>query len=175
MYEFNFEYETTPRKLKPEYKPKKTKKSKEEIKKQININEKQKKEAMKIEKKKHNKNVALVAVIFLILLTISYRSSLINERFNEIQSSKEKLASIQKTNGQLEVSIESSLNLSNVKNAAKDKLGMKELDNGQKVYVTLDKKDYVEGSKEDIDLTSDNTENDGKWYNKIINKILKNK
>ncbi len=175
MYEFNFEYETTPRKLKPEYEPKKTKKSKEEIKKQIKINEKQKKEAMKIEKKKHNKNVALVAVIFLILLTISYRSSLINERFNEIQSSKEKLASIQKTNGQLEVSIESSLNLSNVKNAAKDKLGMKELDNGQKVYVTLDKKDYVEGSKEDIDLTSDNTENDGKWYNKIINKILKNK
>mgnify|MGYP004561961405 FL=1 len=175
MYEFNFEYETTPRKLKPEYEPKKTKKSKEEIKKQIKINEKQKKEAMKIEKKKHNKNVALVAVIFLILLMISYRSSLINERFNEIQSSKEKLASIQKTNGQLEVSIESSLNLSNVKNAAKDKLGMKELDNGQKVYVTLDKKDYVEGSKEDIDLTSDNTENDGKWYNKIINKILKNK
>ena len=52
---------------------------------------------------------------------------------------------------------------------------MKELDNGQKVYVTLDKKDYVEGSKEDIDLTSDNTENDGKWYNKIINKIFKNK
>ena len=172
MEKFGYEYGATPRKLEPEYGPRKTKKSKEEFEKQIKINEKQKKEAMKMEKKKHNKNVALVAAIFLILLTISYRSSLINERFNEIQNSKEKLASIQKTNGQLEVSIESSLNLSNVKNAAKDKLGMKELDNGQKVYVTLDKKDYVEGATEDIDITSDTGNSSDAWYKKIINKIL---
>ena len=172
MEKFGYEYGVTPRKLEPEYGPRKTKKSKEEFEKQIKINEKQKKEAMKMEKKKHNKNVALVAAIFLILLTISYRSSLINERFNEIQNSKEKLASIQKTNGQLEVSIESSLNLSNVKNAAKDKLGMQELDNGQKVYVTLDKKDYVEGSTENIDITSDLDKSSDTWYKKIINKIL---
>ena len=172
MEKFGYEYGATPRKLGPEYGPRKTKKSKEEFEKQIKINEKQKKEAMKMEKKKHNKNVALVAAIFLILLTISYRSSLINERFNEIQNSKEKLASIQKTNGQLEVSIESSLNLSNVKNAAKDKLGMQELDNGQKVYVTLDKKDYVEGSTENIDITSDSDKSSDTWYKKIINKIL---
>lgn len=172
MEKFGYEYGATPRKLEPEYGPRKTKKSKEEFEKQIKINEKQKKEAMKMEKKKHNKNVALVAAIFLILLTISYRSSLINERFNEIQNSKEKLASIQKTNGQLEVSIESSLNISNVKNAAKDKLGMQELDNGQKVYVTLDKKDYVEGSTENIDITSDSDKSSDTWYKKIINKIL---
>lgn len=172
MEKFGYEYGATPRKLEPEYGPRKTKKSKEEFEKQIKINEKQKKEAMKMEKKKYNKNVALVAAIFLILLTISYRSSLINERFNEIQNSKEKLASIQKTNGQLEVSIESSLNLSNVKNAAKDKLGMQELDNGQKVYVTLDKKDYVEGSTENIDITSDSDKSSDTWYKKIINKIL---
>lgn len=172
MEKFGYEYGATPRKLEPEYGPRKTKKSKEEFEKQIKINEKQKKEARKMEKKKHNKNVALVAAIFLILLTISYRSSLINERFNEIQNSKEKLASIQKTNGQLEVSIESSLNLSNVKNAAKDKLGMQELDNGQKVYVTLDKKDYVEGSTENIDITSDSDKSSDTWYKKIINKIL---
>lgn len=172
MEKFGYEYGATPRKLEPEYGPRKTKKSKEEFEKQIKINEKQKKEAMKMEKKKHNKNVALVAAIFLILLTISYRSSLINERFNEIQNSKEKLASIQKTNGQLEVSIESSLNLSNVKNAAKDKLGMQELDNGQKVYITLDKKDYLEGSTENIDITSDSDKSSDTWYKKIINKIL---
>ena len=172
MEKFGYEYGATPRKLEPEYGPRKTKKSKEEFEKQIKINEKQKKEAMKMEKKKHNKNVALVAAIFLILLTISYRSSLINERFNEIQNSKEKLASIQKTNGQLEVSIESSLNLSNVKNAAKDKLGMQELDNGQKVYVTLDKKDYVEGATENIDIASDTKNSSSTWYTKIINKIL---
>ena len=172
MEKFGYEYGATPRKLEPEYGPRRVKKSKEEIKKQIKINEKQKRDAMKLEKKKHNKNVALVAAIFLVLLTISYRSSLINERFNEIQNSKEKLASIQKTNGQLEVSIESSLNLSNVKNAAKDKLGMQELDNGQKVYVTLDKKDYVEGANENIDIASDTKNSSSTWYTKIINKIL---
>ena len=172
MEKFGYEYGATPRKLEPEYGPRKTKKSKEEFEKQIKINEKQKKEAMKMEKKKHNKNVALVAAIFLILLTISYRSSLINERFNEIQNSKEKLASIQKTNGQLEVSIESSLNLSNVEKSAKERLGMQKLDNGQKVYVTLDKKDYVEGSTEDIDITSDSDKSSDSWYKKIINKIL---
>ena len=172
MEKFGYEYGATPRKLEPEYGPRKTKKSKEEFEKQIKINEKQKKEAMKMEKKKHNKNVALVAAIFLILLTISYRSSLINERFNEIQNSKEKLASIQKTNGQLEVSIESSINLSNVEKSAKERLGMQKLDNGQKVYVTLDKKDYVEGSTENIDITSDSDKSSDTWYKKIINKIL---
>ena len=172
MEKFGYEYGATPRKLEPEYGSRRIKKSEEEIRKQIKINEKQKKEAMKMEKKKHNKNVALVAAIFLILLTISYRSSLINERFNEIQGSKEKLASIQKTNGQLEVSIESSLNLSNVEKSAKERLGMQKLDNGQKVYVTLDKKDYVEGSTEDIDITSDSDKSSDSWYKKIINKIL---
>lgn len=172
MEKFGYEYGATPRKLEPEYGPRKIKKSKEEIKKQIKINERQKRDAIKLEKKKHNKNVALVVAIFFILLTISYRSSLINERFNEIQNSKEKLASIQKTNGQLEVSIESSLNLSNVKNAAKEKLGMQELDNGQKVYVTLDKKDYVEGATDDIDITANSDEANCTWYKKIINKIL---
>lgn len=171
MDRFDFEFGTTPKKLEPDYDSRKIKKSKEEIKRQIKINERQKKEALRLEKKKHNKNVALVAAIFLILLTISYRSSLINERFNDIQSSKEKLASIQKTNGQLEVSIESSLNLSNVKNAAKEKLGMQDLDNSQKVYVTLDKKDYVEGAAESVSIDDEDT-NDTKWYKKIISKIL---
>ena len=172
MEKFGYEYGATPRKLEPEYGSRRIKKSEEEIKKQIKINEKQKREALKMEKKKHNKKVAFVPEIFLILLTLSYRSWLLNVRFNEIQCSKEKLASIQKTNGQLEVSIESSLNLSNVEKSAKERLGMQKLDNGQKVYVTLDKKDYVEGSTEDIDITSDSDKSSDSWYKKIINKIL---
>ena len=124
-----------------------------------------------MEKKKHNKNVALIVAIFLILLTVSYRSSLINERFNDVQTAKEKLAAIQKTNGQLEVSIESSLNLSNIENAAKEKLGMQKLDNSQKVYVSLDKKDYVEGKVEDVSISTNSQE---KWYDKILNLFKKN-
>ena len=166
-----YEYGTNPRKVEPNHRTHEKTKTKEEIRKQIKINERQKKEALKLEKKKHNKNVALIVAIFLILLTVSYRSSLINERFNDVQTAKEKLAAIQKTNGQLEVSIESSLNLSNIENAAKEKLGMQKLDNSQKVYVSLDKKDYVEGKVEDVSISTNSQE---KWYDKILNLFKKN-
>lgn len=164
---YNFEYGTTPRKEEPRYE--KNKKSKKDYQRQLKINEEQRKNAIKLEKKKHHKNVAYVIAIFFILLTISYRSSLINEKFSDIQNDKQKLASIEKTNGQLEVSIESSLNLSNIEEAAKERLGMKKIDNSQKVFVTLDKKDYVESSE---DYTEE-SEEDLSWYQKFLNNILK--
>ena len=169
MPKYNYEYGTTPRKLQPDYNPQKQKKNKK-YQEQLKINEKQRRENMKLEKKKHNKNVAFIIAIFLILLAISYRSSLINERFSAIQKDKETLSALQKTNDQLEVSIESSLNLKNVEEVAKDKLGMQKLDNNQKVYVNLDKKDYVEASTEDIKITNSEEKN---WFMKIINNILK--
>ena len=168
MPKYNYEYGTTPRKLQPEYNQQKQKKQKK-YKEQLKINEKQKRENMKLEKKKHNKNVAFIIAIFLILLAISYRSSLINERFSAIQKDKETLSALQKTNDQLEVSIESSLNLKNVEEVAKDKLGMQKLENDQKVYVNLDKKDYVEASSEDIEIE---TKEDTNWFMKILNNLL---
>ena len=168
MPKYNYEYGTTPRKLQPEYNPQKQKKNKK-YQEQLKINEKQRRENMKLEKKKHNKNVAFIIAIFLILLAISYRSSLINERFSAIQKDKETLSALQKTNDQLEVSIEGSLNLKNVEEVAKDKLGMQKLDNEQKVYVNLEKKDYVEASSEDIEI--ENKENTN-WFVKIVNKLL---
>lgn len=167
---FNYEYETSPRKLEPNKTP--NKKRKNDYQKQVKINEEQRKDALKLEKKKNNKNVALILAIFLILLAVSYRSSLINEKFNEIQNKKNELSSIEKTNGQLEVSIEGSINLSNVEQVAKEKLGMQRLDNGQKVYVTLDKKDYVEVGSKEVDISDDENIS---WFEKIINKILKNR
>lgn len=167
MGRMGYEYGTTPRKLEPNYRPSTSRKK--DIQKQVKINERQKKEALKLERKKHNKNVALVMAIFLILLAVSYRSSLINEKFNEIQTAKEQLASIEKTNGQLQVSIEGSLNLSNVEEAAKEKLGMQKLDNGQKVFVTLDKKDYVEAGTQDISITEETNDT---WFEKVIKKIF---
>ena len=168
MPKYNYEYGTTPRKLQPEYNPQKQKKNKK-YQEKLKINEKQRRENMKLEKKKHNKNVAFIIAIFLILLAISYRSSLINERFSAIQKDKETLSALQKTNDQLEVSIESSLNLKNVEEVAKDKLGMQKLDNDQKVYVNLDKKDYVEASSEDIEIEN---KEDTNWFIKILNKLL---
>lgn len=162
---YDFEYGTSPRKQQPKIRKNNNNIN---IKKQLKINERQRKEALKLEKKAHNKNILFVFVIFLILLAISYRSSLINEKFSQIRSAKDELSAIQKTNGQLEVSIETGLNLSNVEKSVKEQLGMQKLDNSQKVYVTLDKKDYVELSSEDIEFEKKNA-----WYESILNMILR--
>lgn len=169
MNRHNYEYGTNPRKIEPDYK-RGRKQNKNDVKTRIKRNEEVRKQAMKLEKKKHQKNVALVVAIFLILLAISYRNSLINEKFNEIQNKKTELSSIEKTNGQLQVSIEESVNLSSIEQAAKDRLGMKKPDNDQKVYVELEKKDYVETATEEI---KEDTKDSNKWYEKIIDKIFK--
>ena len=57
------------------------------------------------------------------------------------------------------------MNLSNIEKLAKEKLGMQKLDNSQKVYVSLPKKDYVEPAVEEVKL--DDTEEN--WFQKIIN------
>ena len=165
----SYQYETSPRKIQPEYNPKKretkvkkntnSKKRKEEL--------KQKKIALKQQKVKNYKNIALIISMFLILLAVSYRSSLITEKFNQIQNKKVELSSLEKTNGQLEVEIEESINLGNIEKQAKKGLGMKKMTNDQKVYVNLNNKDYTESTKKDI-KNDDNIN----WFQKFINSIL---
>ncbi len=164
-----YQYETSPRKIQPEYNPKrkKTKAERLEQEKRRKERERQKKIALKKEKRKHYKNIATIFSVFLIFLAISYRNSLITERFNEIQDKKLQLASIEKTNGQLEVSIEESMNLSNVEKEAKEKLGMQKLTNDQKVYINLDKKDYTESKTNESVV-----EEEKSWFDKLIDKIF---
>lgn len=167
----NYQYGTSPRKIEPEYSPrKKTKKKNKKIStKEKQLRQKrqeQYRQRIKQEKKKHHKNIAMILGVFLVLLIVSYRNSMINEKFSEIQSKKNKLSSIEKANGQLEVNIEGSLNLGNIGNEAKESLGMDKLNNDQKVYVTLDKKDYVESSVSRTETESTN------WFQKIIEKIF---
>ncbi len=85
----------------------------------------------KEQKKNQFKLTLFVIAIFGILLTISYRNSQINEEFTEMQNLKQELASLQKENEQLRVSIENGLNLSNIEKLAKEKLGMQKLTNKQ--------------------------------------------
>ena len=47
---------------------------------------------------------------------------------------------------------------------------MKKPDNDQKVYVELEKKDYVETATEEI---KEDTKDSNKWYEKILDKIFK--
>lgn len=162
MARTRYQYGTSPRKLEPEYNPYRQKRKLEvrETKKAPNVN------ISKDEKKKMTKRIGIVLAIFAVLLTISYRNSQINEKFNQVQSLKKELSSIEKENEQLKVNIENSLNLNNIEQAAKEKLGMQKLTNKQTVYVSLPKKDYIESASEEVKL-----EEEPNWFQRIINLI----
>ena len=141
-----YQYSTSPRKLEPEYRPHKQKRRLKVVedlpRQEVKISKEQKRKQLKI-------TLAVIA-IFGLLLTISYRNSQINEEFSKMQTLKQELASVQKENEQLKVSIENGLNLNNIEKLAKEKLGMQKLTNRQIVYVTLPKKDYVESASEKV-------------------------
>ena len=148
---YGYQYETSPKKIQPEYEPNRKQKP---YKKSSTAKKSKQEEKTKAEKKaKLNSKAKLVlylAISFAVLFGISYRNSLITESFNKKEELKSQLSSMQKENEQLKVSIESSLNLNNVEQMAKEKLGMKKLDNSQKIYVNLPKKDYIEAASEEV-------------------------
>ena len=144
-----YQYETSPRKLQPEYEPiknpyEKKKSSTQKMKK--NSKQKQAKKQLKPKVKL----VFCIAIGFSILFAISYQNSLITESFNQKEELKKNLAAIEKENEQLKVNIEKSLNLNKVEQSAKEMLGMQKLDNSQKVYISLPKQDYIEVPTEEI-------------------------
>lgn len=142
-----YQYETSPRKLQPEYEPKKNPyKQKKSSTKKMKVE----KNAPKRKMKPKAKLVLYVAVSFIILFAMGYQNSLITESCNKKEKLKEEVSSIEKENEQLKVNIEKTLNLNNVEQSAKEMLGMQKLTNDQKVYVNLPKKDYIESAKEEI-------------------------
>lgn len=153
-----YQYGTSPRKLEPEYEiPKKTVPKKKKV-----------KVAVKKRKLKPNaKAVLYVLVGFVILFTISYRNSLINVTFNKKEELKKSLSVLEKENEQLKVGIEQSLNLNNVEKVAKESLGMQKLDNLQKKYISVEKKDYIEPAAEEVKM-----EEEGNWFSQLWNKIF---
>ncbi len=109
----------------------------------------------------------VVIGLFILLLTISYRNSQINEKFSQVQTLKKELSSLQKENEQLKVNIENSLNLNTIEKQAKEKLGMQKLTNKQTVYINLPKKDYVECASEEVVI-----EKNKNWFEQFIDKIF---
>lgn len=151
---YGYQYETSPRKIQPEYEPAK---KKDQYKKTSTAKKNTKENKTKAKANINTKAqlVIYIAVAFAVLFGISYRNSLIAEKFNQKEHLKSELSSIQKENEQLKVNIESSLNLNNVEQMAKDKLGMQKLDNNQKIYVNLPKKDYIEAASEEVVINED--------------------
>lgn len=160
-----YEYETSPRKLEPDIQRRtQTKKRKLKV---VEDLPRQDVKISKEQKKRQRKLTFAVIGIFVLLLTISYRNSQINEKFNQVQNMKRELSSLQKENEQLKVTIENSLNLNTIEKLAKEKLGMQKLTNKQMVYVTLPKKDYVESASEEVV-----TKEEKGWFQKLMDKIL---
>ena len=160
-----YEYSTSPRKVQPDYKPKKrTQKINLKVVEEL---PRQDVKVSKVQKERQKKLTLIVVAIFIFLLTISYRNSQINEKFSNVQSLKNQLSSLQKENEQLKVSIENGLNLNNIEKLAKEKLGMQKLTNKQTLYVSLPKKDYVESATEEVVI-----ENSKNWFEQFADKIF---
>ena len=166
MARTGYQYGTSPRKLEPDY----TRKPKQK-RKQLKVAEDLPRQQIKVSKehrKRQMKTTVTVVGLFLLLLTISCRNSQIDKQFNQIQNQKKQLAALQKDNEQLKVSIENSINISNIEKVAKEELGMQKLTSKQTVYVTLPKKDYVETESEKVVKTETKT-----WWQNLADKILK--
>lgn len=165
-----YQYETSPRKLQPDVSPRRNKpypKKKTTVKKKVQTNQHTKKKVKEKRKlKKEIKAMLYIAIGFVVLFAMGYQNSLITESFNAKEEAKKELVSIEKENEQLKVSIENGLNLHNVEQSAKEMLGMQKLDNGQKVYVELPKKDYVEPAAEQIIIDIDTP-----WYQTVLDTI----
>lgn len=162
-YNSRYQYETSPRKLRPEYEPvKKTYPKKSTAKKSAN------KKALNPKKVNQAKILSYVAIGFITLFIISYRNAVIDKTYSNLKELKSQLGSIEKETAQIEANLESSLKLDTIEQEAKELLGMQKLKDEQIVYVTLPKRDYVESSSETIKKSESNSN----WFMNIINKII---
>ena len=165
MARTGYQYGTNPRKLEPDYK--KQKKNREGNLRIVKEVPRQEIKLSKEQRKKQTIATIVVIGIFALLLTISYRNSQINEKFNNVQTLKRELSSLQKENEQTKVSIENGLNLNNIEKLAKEKLGMQKLTNKQTVYINLPKKDYVESASEEVVVKTEKN-----WFAQLWDKVM---
>lgn len=163
-----YQYETSPRKLEPEYAPKKnTYKGKKSTAKKPDIKKVKTSKKAKQEKSKEKQTIKYIIFGFALLFAMCYQNAKIDESFEKVQDIKKELAAIEKENSQLELELESNLNLGNIEQQAKEILGMQKLTNKQIVYVNFEKDDHVEAAAESVKITNES------FFTKAINTIKK--
>lgn len=167
MAQSKYEYGTNPRKVDIDYERKSNQSTKKKNLKVVEDLPRQNIKVSKEERKKQIKMTFTVMALFLLLVIISCRNSQIDKKFTNIQEQKKQLATLQKENEQLKVSIENSQNLSNVEKVAREELGMQKLSNQQTIYITLPKRDYVEPAAEKVVV-----EEKKSWWEEIADKIF---
>ena len=106
-----YQYETSPRKLQPDYTPvkkrypKKSTAKKQDVKPQV-----KKQEAKNV----NAKIIFYIVAIFAVLFAVSYRNALIAQTYSQVKDLKSELAQVEKENKQIEINIESQTNLKNL-------------------------------------------------------------
>lgn len=152
MQKASYQYGTSARKYEPEYQNRK--KENKTITKAKRVSNKTKIQKKKIKKTQERKSkvmqMFMVFAIFGMLLTLSYREISIMEMFNQKKDMENKLATIEKENGQVEKSItevESSLDWNSIQQKATNELGMQKKSG---IPVDLDKTDNVETNNQFI-------------------------
>lgn len=182
---YEYQYDTNPRKLKPEYtrtkKASPRRKTTQTQKKQVQkkntqtakkkpVAKKSQKEELKAQKILATKTKVSIfvkcALLFAVIFLVLFRNSQISESFAKIQGLKTAITTIQKENDQIEINIQNSMNSNNLEQKAKDLLGMQKLTNKQIVYINIPKKDYVEYKAEEIII-----EEEKGFFENIIDKI----
>lgn len=161
---YSYQYETSPRKIEHEYNiPKKIKKKvqKPKIKSQ-KLKERQK--AKEIQTAKTNFAI-VVGIAIVCILFVMYRTVQINENFSEVQALTKQISEIEKVNSQIAVNVQNSLSLGTIETTAINTLGMQKLSNKQTVYITLDKRDYVEPN---VNIPKE----EKNFFEKILDKIF---
>ncbi len=95
--------------------------------------------------------IALKVILILgIFFVMTLKDSEKDQLFTQIKTLKTEITQLNKDNDQLEISIQNSLNLNTIEQAAKDLLGMQKLTAKQTRYINLPKKDYVEPRVEEV-------------------------
>lgn len=158
-----YQYETSPRKIKPEYEP-----IKKVYPKKSTARNTKRKTTTANKKVSQAKIILYVMIGFTTLFVISYRYAVIDKTYSTLKEKKTELGLIEKETAQLEANIESTLKLTTIEQEAREQLGMQKLSNEQIVYVSLPKTDYVETSSEEIK----ENEKKSNWIMQIINKII---
>lgn len=152
-----YEYETSPRKYRDPYiDTARAVKNKAKTKTKAKV-----KEVNKI------KIYSYIVLVFAMFAVISFRNSVINETYNQKESLKSQVLAAEKENEQLRINIENNLNLENIQKRATEELGMQKSSNSQKVYINLEKKDYIETGKDKIIL-----EDSRPWIVQVVDDFL---
>ena len=116
-----YEYETSPRKLRPEYEREtyKVPVSRKKVNTQ-STKKKTTKSSQKVDTTVVFKYCMFSLAIFMMLFAFIYSDSKVDEAFSRIQLLKTDMSKLQKENDQLEIGIQNSLNLNNIEQAAKE-------------------------------------------------------